>query len=315
MSRAARYSVYGLVVESELPLSSVDRTTEAHADAAFRIAVAPAPYFQARIAGISAASDDWVHHAVLPDGSVYMKVENVFETIVSPEGRDVTCRRFGGSDASAFEANLLNFVVSTVLTLRGEEPLHATVVQRKGKGIALLGPSGAGKSTLAACLVGQGAELVTDDMLRLGFVDGGAFAYPGPYRLKLFDEPARRYLPGAIARGVFNASSGKTMMMPGEAGRPARPAYSVAALFWLGDPDAIPVPENVSIRRLGGAELAKCLISSAMDIRYRMPDRLVRQFRFSEQVARTVPVYALTYPRTFTAMDHVVEEIDRAVLP
>ena len=308
-----RYSVYGLCVESDLPLLSVDRATGASTEVAIRIYGAPLEYFQTKVAGIAPAGDDWVHHAVLADGSVYMKVENVFETIVSPDGRDVRCRRYEDATASSFEANLLNFVISTVLTLRGEEPLHATVVQRGGKGIGLLGSSGAGKSTLAACLIGRGAELVTDDMLRLGFSDGGALAYPGPYRLKLFDEPAQRYLPGAIARGTFNASSGKTMLMPSEQARPFRSAYPVEALFWLGDPDAEPRPKDVSLKRLGGNELAKCLISSAMDIRYRTPDRLVRQFRFAEQVARTVPVYALTYPRVFAAMDRVVEEIDRAV--
>jgi len=49
-----------------------------------------------------------------------------------------------------------------------------------------------------------------------------------------------------------------------------------------------------------------------MYTRYHRPDRLLRQFRFCEQVARALPVYELSYPRRFEAMPRVIEEIRRA---
>lgn len=312
MTSAQRYVVYGLVIESDLLLTSVDKAVGARAEPAIRIVLGPPDYFHAAAGAASPDPDDWIQHVVLADGGIYVKVEGLFETIVSRDGRRAVYQPLGEVDERSLEANLLNFVVSVALTLQGEEPLHATVIDLGGEVVGLLGLSGAGKSTLAACFIGQGAELLTDDMLRLAFIDGKAIAYPGPYRLKLFDEPAQRFLPEARKHGALNTLSGKYMVQPNKTIQSPRLPHPLSALFWLGDPEAVPEPTMVSLKRLGGADLARNLIASAMNSRYHQPDRLVRQFRFSEQVAQSLPVYELSYPRRFEVMSQVVEEIKRA---
>lgn len=246
---------------------------------------------------------------MLADGSVYMKLDGIFETIVSADGSDIACARLGDVDQRTFEANLLNFVLSAALTLRGEEPLHATVLERDGRAFALLGPSGAGKSTLAAFLIARGARLVTDDMLRLTFSNGRAMAHHGPHRLKLFDEQARLLLPEAVAAGHFNRLSGKLMVTPHEETADRVQPRPLTAMFWLGDP---PAADAVRSARLRGTSLARALLSSAMNIRYHAPDRLARQMRFAGQVAGAVPVYALAYPRRHELLAGVDDEIRRA---
>ena len=154
-------------------------------------------------------ADDWLRHALLADGSVWIRNDEIFEMVVSPDGRHVTCAKLGEADDTSFEAALLNFAISISLTLQGEEPLHATVIELSGQAIGLLGASGAGKSTLAAALIAEGADLVTDDMLRLTFAGNEALAHRGPYRLKLYGEPARRLLPAAAEHGYFAKSHGK----------------------------------------------------------------------------------------------------------
>ncbi|UYN94355.1 MAG: hypothetical protein KIT25_20320 [Enhydrobacter sp.] len=304
-----RYRVYGLVIESEIELSSVETMDECDGPPSIRMVLGPVELFRA-VPLRPPGDDDWIQQGVLADGSIHVKVEGVFETIVSPDGRQAACARLGTTDDRSFEANLLNFVVATALTLQGEEPLHATVVDFGDVAVGLLGGSGAGKSTLAACLIAQGARLVTDDMLRLGLVEGKALAYPGPHRLKLFDEPARRFLPDAEAHGWLNALSGKRMIEPTPM-HGLRQCRRLGALFWLGgDGDA---GKSMAVRRLMGAELARCLIASAMNFRYHAPERLARQLRFCERIARILPVYALDYPRTFEMMDRVSEEIRRVV--
>jgi len=312
MTGAQRYVVYGLVIESDLLLTSVDKAVDAQAEPSITIALGPPDYFHAAARGASPDPDDWIQHAVLADGGIYVKAEGLFETIVSRDGHRAVYRPLGEVDERSLEANLLNFVVSVALTLQGEEPLHATVIDLGGEVVGLLGLSGAGKSTLAACFIGQGAELLTDDMLRLAFVDGKAIAYPGPYRLKLFDEPAQRFLPEARKHGAFNTLSGKYMVQPNKTIQSPRRPHPLSALFWLGDAEAVPEPTTVSLKRLSGADLARNLIASAMNSRYHQPDRLVRQFRFSEQVAQSLPIYELSYPRKFEVMPQVVEEIRRA---
>ena len=187
------------------------------------------------------------------------------------------------------------------------------MVEIDGHAVGLLGLSGAGKSTLAAFLISRGADLVTDDMLRVSFAGGALLAHAGPYRLKLLDEPGKRFLPAATADGYFNSLSGKVMVQPRENVPLHREPIPLAALFHLGHPDDQPGVEAVSLSRLGGVELARVIISSTMDTRYALPGRLARQIEFAARVARTLPVYELRYPRSVDAMDDVAEEIHRAI--
>jgi hypothetical protein len=309
-----RYVVYGIVVECEFPLTSID-VAEPDVEAAIRISLEAPAYFRARTHGLAADPEDWFFHAVLPDGCVYMRVDEVFETIVSPNGCDVVCSRLAGVDDRSFEANLLNFVLSTSLTLRGEEPLHATVVDLGGRVVGLLGPSGAGKSTLAAFLIAQGAKLITDDMLRLTFADGRAFAHAGPQRLKLLDEAAARLLPEAVGDGHWNAMSGKIMVQPHDPMPTRHIPQPIAALFWLDERLPAAPGDAVSSTRLVGIDLVRTLSVSAMEIRYYAPDRLARQLRFAERMAGVLPVYALRYARSYPVLERVAEEIRRRAFP
>ena len=314
-----RYRIYGLVVDSGLQFASIEEAGERAAGAAPSVSIVleEAAFFRAKLGATPVTSDGWIDHAVLADGSFYLKAGDVFEAVVSSDGRRADCVALGDTDLASFEANLLNFVLGAALTLQGEEPMHSTVVEVGGRAVGLLGPSGAGKSTLAAALIRSGGALVTDDMLRITFACDGAVAHAGPHRLKLFDEPARLFLPEAVAGGYFNTASGKIMLhppAPANIERAARREWPLAALFWLGDDQAQP-DEPVSARRLAGTELARILLSSAMNLRYQAIDRLARQMAFAERLAANVPVHALRYPRTFAAMDHVVGEIRRALGP
>lgn len=307
-----RYLVYGLALESDFPLISVEEAPAEGVETAIRLTQAPADIFRGRTESVAADPQEWSHHAILEGDAVYMKIKGVFEAIVASDGRQVDCLRPEEADQGSFEANLLNFVMSTALTQQGEEPLHATVLDLAGRAIALLGPSGAGKSTLAAYLVGRGARLVTDDMLRVSFLEGRGHAHYGPNRLKLLDEPAARLLPGAIATGYFNTVSGKLMVKPDDGTGSRREPLPLAALFWLGNRP----PEQgaaVDVSRLRGLELIRVLTSSAMNIRDYTPRRLARQLRFVEQVARTLPVFAVVYPRDYARLADVADRIGSMV--
>lgn len=313
MKARHRYRVYGLVIESELRLTSVEEVADGDGEPAVTLGFASPDYFRTIAPARATDPDDWVQHAVLGDGSVYMKADGAFETLISADGRTVTCGRLGDIDQRSFEANLLNFVMSASLTLQGEETLHSTVLDVDGHAVGLLGLSGAGKSTLAAFLISRGADLITDDMLRVKFEGGSLLAYAGPYRLKLLDEPGTGFLPGAVADGYFNSLSGKVMVQPRAAVPRRREPTPLAALFHLGHPDDQPGITVVSRARLGGVELARVIISSTMDTRYARPDRLTRQIGFAARVAAALPVYELRYPRSVEAMDDVAAEIRRAI--
>ncbi len=316
MKSLYRYAVYGLVVASEQPFGSLEPACGAD-DLTITIRFAGPDGLAIALPGgpPETTPDDPVVQVMLDDGSVYLKVEDIFEVVVSPDGRDVICSASPSVDRRTFEANLMNFVLGTALTLRGEEPLHSTVIDLDGRAIGLLGYSGAGKSTLAALLIKRGADLVTDDMLRVEFSRGAPFAHQGPYRLKLLDEPGRRFLPDALADGHFNSISGKLMVRPRETGRVRSGPLPLAGLYYIGELPGRPRPVAVSSVRLSGLELAKVILSSSMDDRYTVPNRLARQMAFAAQLSRMLPIYSLRYPRSFDVMDEVAEEIRRTIGP
>jgi hypothetical protein len=161
--------VYGDCIESGFCLATLDAAPSGACRDPVFLDQADDAFFASRRPTRPDGDEDWLRHAVLADGSVYISDDEVFETVISPDGRRVLCARRGDVDIRSFEASLLNFALAASLTLRGEEPLHATVVELSGQAIGLLGTSGAGKSTLAAYLVADGAVLVTDDMLLITF--------------------------------------------------------------------------------------------------------------------------------------------------
>jgi hypothetical protein len=310
-----RYRVYGITLASEFRHGLPDECGEDNGGVLVELRVAQSHTFPIQAEKLHDPSE-WIQQDILDDGSLYMRWEDWLELLVSPDGRTVLCGNRSDSTLENFDSYLINFAVSAALLQQGEEPLHATVAAMDDCTVGLIGPSGAGKSTLAAYLINHGWDLVTDDMLRVTFEADAAFAHPGPYRLKLFRDPAERYLREAACRGLFNPASGQTgnplnekfIFQPGnEVG--IRSARKLSGLFYLGQPSDVLQSSTVSVAELAGQNLFKTILSSTMNSQHQTPFRLERQFRFAERLVRTIPVYRLNYPRRYDVMDNVVDLI------
>src|ERR1700730_1137231 len=302
-----RHRVYGIAVESDVELASLEICTASTAEPAITLTVGSADRFKAVTQGLIFDPQHWFQQIVLWDGALYVRGEGLLEFVVSKDGRRIDWRKLGEAEPVSFEAYLLNFALSAALLQQGEEPLHATVVDYSGRAVGLLGDSGAGKSTLAAFLIAHGGELLTDDMLRVTFDSAGVVAHAGPDRLKLFAEPARRYLPDAVGQGHFNPLSGKIMFQPTDTCRRRHDPRPLCALFHLRE------GTEVSLTRALGAGLVRTIISSTMNTRLDTPARLAQQFTFAERLARTVPVFELSYPRAYAVLDQVADKIREAI--
>jgi hypothetical protein len=299
----SRHAVYGLTVESAFPLGTLPPVDGA-SPVDVRILRAPASAFAGRSA--NAQAEGWYRHEPLADGGLYLVIPQVVRAFIGADGRTARCAPAPDGDPRAFEANVLNFVLTAALTLQGEEPLHATVVRVGDRAIGFLGDSGAGKSTLAAFLLAAGAELVTDDMLRIGYATGTATAYRGPPRLKLFDEDVRRLLPAASRDAAFNPMSGKLLV---EAAPAHDDRFPLAALYWLDEAEPGDVP--VAVRRVQGVEAIRILLAATLHRDHRPPQRTGRQLRAMERLARDVPLFALGYARRYDLLPAVADAVLR----
>lgn len=303
-----RYAIYGLVLESDLALALPPAPKST--DFVVELREGPSKAFEAPRKSLPPPHPtDWTQLAILNDGSIFMRWDDWLEFIVSPGGEAITYNRLTRGSLESFEAYIATFAVSTAIIQRGEEPLHATVLDFGGQAAGLLGHSGAGKSTLAAYLLGQGAALVTDDMLRVVFRDGGAFAQPGPQRLKLLEEAAELYMSNSPFKGRWNPLASKYLFETDGAARSST-ACPLSAFFALDQPGDASA-DSVTLEKLEGIDLFRMLSASTMNSRIMTSERLARQFRFAEMIGRSIPVYRLAYPRRHSIFPEVAEKIAR----
>lgn len=294
------YRAYGLTLSTNLQLNLPAAT---RADNSVRLVAV-----EHRIREVGGTctfenGEDWVHQSLLEDGSLYCRWGEVFELLACSDGSEVICHNLTNAPLGTFEAYLTNFAVTAALLQRHEEPLHATAVHVDGLTIGLLGASGAGKSTLAASFLHNGGELITDDLLRIAFHGQRAIVYPGPYRIKLFEEPAKRFLPNGTRAGSWDPDGEKLILKP-NAPPSDRSTFTVSALFALnrGGSDDEPL---VSVDALRGSDLITNIVGSSMNTRLDTTARLSRQFWFATRLSRTVPIFRMKYRNGFEFLPEV----------
>ena len=99
--------------------------------------------------------------------------------------RRITWHPFPGSETDRLPILTAGTVLAAICQLNGQLVLHASAVAVEGSAVAFVGDSGAGKSTLAAMACLGGADLVTDDVLRVEPHHGGFQCYRGARALRL----------------------------------------------------------------------------------------------------------------------------------
>jgi hypothetical protein len=245
-----------------------------------------------------------VVEGLLTDGSVYLHWPNRFEFLISPDGRQIAARPLRGGTVEGFHAYLLGQVLSVALIRLCLDPLHATVVTIDGGAAVFLGNSGFGKSSLAAAFIAAGHRLLTDDLLVVTDGAAGLTAHPGPPRLKLYPQSARRLLPDA--RGARIMRSTAKRLFPLHAGQTAPGPVGLRAIYVIAPPSSgSAAVRRVTIRRLGERRACLALIRNTFNVSVCDRPRLQRQFALSARLASSVVVKSLSYPRSFAALPDV----------
>jgi hypothetical protein len=181
-----RATAFGLDVESQIPLSLLERATAAPTGRALALSLAEA----------GAAEPPWPDSATLvcderqPDGNSIYQIQahpaagylisgpKHGAHRLSADGRLLCCDSQGLPDAD-WQRLLIAQVLPFAALLRGLEVFHASAVVWRAHAVAFLGPSRAGKTSLALELCGRGAGFLADDVIALEPRHEQLLAHPG----------------------------------------------------------------------------------------------------------------------------------------
>ena len=177
-----RYTVFGLTLDSPIPLPLPACTAASSPDAIVKL-ITPAP--QPPEQPFISFSDDrgGSRITVTPPGVGQFTVTNGSDISVQPD--------IFGEFSSFLPLYLTGSILSLRLYQRGLLVLHGSVVRIQNRAVAFLGHSGAGKSSAAAACCEQGYPLLADDIAAVVLSADGALVQPGFPRLKVPSRTAR----------------------------------------------------------------------------------------------------------------------------
>jgi len=223
--------------------------------------------------------------------------------VVADAGRRLVCHCPDPADLALLAEILVRRVLPRVCYLHGRLPVHAATLGGSAGAVMLLGTSGAGKSTMTAALARYlGWAIFSDDMSILDDA-GPVTTLSGAMGVSLWksavaglDIPADRVAPMA-------GYEGKYAFRPNTATPAPAP---LKAILLLAEPAASP---SIGLNRLTGPEALMALGSQI--VRFNRRDIVENgdlMDRFG-RVASEVPVFGLSYPRTFANLPAVAAAI------
>jgi hypothetical protein len=192
-SLAARhfYSAYGMIIHSEIELPELMAGPPAEPDVTVAFSSIERP--DELQSGRSSVAFSPTRH--------YFHWDAVGTFLIS-DGCRIEVEPAPGVDDRLLAFPLLGPVMAVLLHLRRHLVLHGSAIAKGGRCIAFLGDKGAGKSTSAGAMLAAGYELLTDDVLAVGFSDTNrAAVLPAFPQIKLAaDASAAIRLDGAEVR-------------------------------------------------------------------------------------------------------------------
>ena len=269
-----RYMLFGLCLESEIPLPEMQGQLPADPRRAVDFAV--------RL-GTPAHDED----------GFTLDVPNVARFTIAG-GRSITVTPAPNAGEREIRLFLLGSAMGIALHQRGVLPLHANAVEVNGLAIAFMGRSGSGKSTLAAWFHDQGFRILADDVCVIRMEKDGPHAHPGLPRLRLWQDALEA--SGRIAGHhdlsfhLEDDSRRKFDVAVAPCGL-AQSDLPLRAIFLLQD------GEEMAIDRLGGASAVDALAANTYRGRYiaEVGDSSAH-LQTCVEIAGRVPIFRLRRP-------------------
>lgn len=173
-----RYTIFGLVIESEIELTGLIQSNATPPDTIIKLGKVPEHLEEIKNKGIlyESSKNDFL-----------FKFETVGRYRVK-NGREIIVQPNKNATPEEIQLFLLGAAIGGLLHQRGILPIHGSAIATEKESFIIAGASSAGKSSLAAALSERGYSILTDDVSAIGFTKEQSFVYPGTPYLKLWGD-------------------------------------------------------------------------------------------------------------------------------
>ena len=222
----------------------------------------------------------------------------------------VTCTPDGPVAERTIDHLYRNQVLPLVLNGLGKSVFHASAVAIGGKAVAFFGDTGMGKSTLAAGFAQRGYQILSDDCLIVDQVQSGASSVvPSASSVRLWkdSQEALKVEGWQELPGVDYTTKRRFAFLRNEATR--EPAYPLSAALFLRARGV----ERVCLKRLRNADTAVEWAKHAFLLDIEDRDLLAKHFEAITDLSRTIRCYELDYPRSYQALESVIDLVSDLV--
>ena len=222
-------------------------------------------------------------------------------------GEEIMIDPAPSSDAGEVRAYLLGTVFGLLCHQRGITPLHASAMNVPDGCVAFVGASGAGKSTLVAALARRGHEIISDDVCFLQLDGKGNLRVrPGIERIRLWEDTmyALDYQGPGAERELHGYNK---YFIPVRSPRSPFERCRLRRVYELHHaPDGA-----IEVSRLHGAGTVAVLMQNIYQLG--LAERLgykPQAFIVCAAAARNVPVFRLSRPKDFHALEETIEVLE-----
>ncbi len=317
-----RCLLYGLVVESDVPLAGLATAPGQAADVRIHFERLPPSIVRA-----DALAHEFYRSPVELDEDPSLVAERRGDMLrlryadgirfhIRDDGSEVWCDwdpPLTTADAMTF---LLGPVLGLVLRRREVIAVHASAVVHGGRAWAFVGPGGSGKSTIALALARAGFPVLTEDVLALRPAEGGWLAWPAYDHVRLWGESPVLTAGEVDALPTLSPTWAKREVSLAAAGLPrAHGPVALAGWFLLdsSDFDRVGAPLESRVDPLGGAEALRALIENSYMTYLLDDDAKIAELRALGRAAQGVRAHRLLVAPGSAGLGSTVRVIARTV--